>query len=118
MASLCATSIIPFLLKRPCSKFQVFGPIIHDVSDPSALNTSVKEFYDATIAHAKPAQFLAMFQSAWVDVRDVALAHVRALELDAAAGRRFIVSAENFVWQDVCTCPSLAAQGFAYVPTY
>lgn len=36
----------------------------------------------------------------WVDVRDVAEAHVRSLEARDAGGERIIVSAGGFVWQD------------------
>ena len=78
------------------------GPILHEVSDPSALNTSVKDFYDAVVAHTKTAEQLAAFQSPWVDVRDVSLGHIRAFEHEEVAGRRFILESGNFVWQDCC----------------
>lgn len=32
----------------------------------------------------------------WIDVRDLALAHVKAMELDAAQGKRFFVTAGYF----------------------
>jgi nucleoside-diphosphate-sugar epimerase len=38
--------------------------------------------------------------SCWVDVRDLGLAHVRALLKPDAGGERIIVSAGPFVWQD------------------
>ena len=35
--------------------------------------------------------------SGWIDVRDVALAHVLAMEKDAAGGQRIILSAGDFI---------------------
>ena len=43
---------------------------------------------------------LATVGSAWVDVRDLALAHRLALEKGEAGGERIIVSKGPFVWQD------------------
>jgi nucleoside-diphosphate-sugar epimerase len=37
---------------------------------------------------------------AWIDVRDLAIAHRLALEKAEAGGERIIVSAGSFVWQD------------------
>ena len=37
----------------------------------------------------------------WVDVRDVALAHVRAIELPEAAGKRFFVTAGYFCNREI-----------------
>ena len=36
-----------------------------------------------------------------MDVRDVALAHVRALEVPEAGGQRFITAGGAYCWQDV-----------------
>ncbi|TDL16059.1 NAD-binding protein [Rickenella mellea] len=82
-----------------CPPF-VFGPVLHDVSSPAALNTSVKDVYESLLGGTKTPEQLQNFQGSWVDVRDVALAHVRALERPEAAGKRFIISSSNFVWQD------------------
>ncbi|KAL4981341.1 hypothetical protein BDW68DRAFT_183599 [Aspergillus falconensis] len=38
---------------------------------------------------------------AWVDVRDVPAAHIKALETPSAGGERIIVSAGSWVWQDM-----------------
>ncbi|KAH6883793.1 hypothetical protein BKA70DRAFT_1238218 [Coprinopsis sp. MPI-PUGE-AT-0042] len=38
--------------------------------------------------------------SGWVDVRDVADAHVLALEKEEAGGERFLITADSFIWQD------------------
>ncbi|KAJ7638188.1 D-lactaldehyde dehydrogenase [Roridomyces roridus] len=90
----------------------VLGPLLHEVSSPSALNTSAKNMYDVFTVPG--------FASAsrggggnWVDVRDLATAHVRALQRDLPAytplaevnkeqGRnvnRFILNGKGFSWQ-------------------
>lgn len=93
---------------------QVFGPVLHTVSSPAHLNTSVKEFYDAVIAHTKSAAVLSTFQGSWIDVRDVAEAHVRALEREEAGGLRFIIAAGTFVWQDWCKWDAVSYTEFAF----
>jgi hypothetical protein len=40
----------------------------------------------------------------WVDVRDLALAHVRALQKEEAGGERIIITAGAFAWQDWRAC--------------
>ncbi|KAH8110868.1 hypothetical protein DFH11DRAFT_1880257 [Phellopilus nigrolimitatus] len=78
----------------------VFGPILHEVSSPAALNSSVALFYGAILSQKKMPEEVAKMQNSWVDVREVALGHVRALEIPAAGGQRFILSAGTFIWQD------------------
>ncbi|CAE6401041.1 unnamed protein product [Rhizoctonia solani] len=81
----------------------VFGPILHQVSDPESLNTSVAMLYK--ILHTKESdltqEVLLTNNMNFVDVRDVALAHVRALEIPEAGGQRFINNGGTFCWQDV-----------------
>lgn len=77
----------------------VFGPAIHKIKDVESINTSVAllfKYFNApeTIAAAGPTQ-------AYVDVRDVARAHVRAMQRPEAANKRFITSASGFTWQKV-----------------
>jgi nucleoside-diphosphate-sugar epimerase len=36
----------------------------------------------------------------WIDIRDLALAHVRALKKEEAGGERIIITAGAFSWQD------------------
>jgi nucleoside-diphosphate-sugar epimerase len=43
-------------------------------------------------------------EGSWVDVRDVARGHVRSLQVPEAGGKRFLLTAEEFVWQDWCEC--------------
>jgi len=78
----------------------VFGPVLHEVPDPDSLNTSAKLFYDYVVKGTHTAEQLASVQMSWVDVRDLALAHVRAVEVEEAGGHRFILTSGSVVWQD------------------
>ncbi|KAL7423608.1 hypothetical protein Q5752_001189 [Cryptotrichosporon argae] len=70
----------------------VYGPIIHQVRNPESLNTSVAAFYDWLKGGKTEAEIPDVAASNWVEVRDVALAHVRALTVPEASGQRFITS--------------------------
>ncbi|EIN05399.1 D-lactaldehyde dehydrogenase [Punctularia strigosozonata HHB-11173 SS5] len=78
----------------------VFGPVIHDVSSPSSLNTSMLDWYDTVVKGTKDENTLATSGSCWIDVRDLAEAHRLAIEKEAAGGERIIVSGGHFKWQD------------------
>ncbi|KAK0484420.1 hypothetical protein IW261DRAFT_1456425 [Armillaria novae-zelandiae] len=82
----------------------VFGPFIHDMPTLNALNASSKAWYDAAVRQdhggLSPNELLVQPGHGWVDVRDLAEAHVRALEVEAAGGERILVSAGSCVWQD------------------
>ncbi|KAG5655196.1 hypothetical protein KAF25_010930 [Fusarium avenaceum] len=73
----------------------VFGPIAHYLNSLDRINTSNARFRDMISGklHEKLAP-TGTFH--WVDVHDVALAHVRALETESAAGHRFITSGSTF----------------------
>ncbi|KAF8155219.1 NAD-P-binding protein [Mycena galopus ATCC 62051] len=73
----------------------VLGPVIHAVSSPKELNTSARTMYEV---YTDPKAFAR--NGCWADVRDVALAHVRALEREEAGGERIIINAGTFAWQD------------------
>ncbi|KAK7013736.1 D-lactaldehyde dehydrogenase [Favolaschia claudopus] len=73
----------------------ILGPILHEVSSPSLLNTSALQMYNT---YTTP-DFVAG-GGCWVDVRDIALAHVLAVKKEAAGGERIIISREAFWWQD------------------
>ncbi|WWD19049.1 hypothetical protein CI109_103507 [Kwoniella shandongensis] len=77
----------------------VLGEVIHQVDDPSKLNTSVAGFW-AWATGQKKEDDLPAPQGNWVNVKDVALGHVRALTVPEAAGQRFIVGAGAFAGQD------------------
>ncbi|GFZ47245.1 hypothetical protein JCM24511_04988 [Saitozyma sp. JCM 24511] len=79
----------------------VIGPVIHECASPLKVNTSVAMFY-VFAAGMKREEDLPAPYHGWVNVSDVALAHVRALERPEAAGERFI-TANGFVFgQDYC----------------
>jgi len=76
----------------------VFGPIIHEVKGPSALNESVHLFWES-INKPQSKEMLSATGFNYVDVRDVALAHIRALEIPAAGGERFTLNKASFTFQ-------------------
>ncbi|KAI2616309.1 putative NAD dependent epimerase/dehydratase [Hypoxylon sp. NC1633] len=70
----------------------VFGPVAHHLDSLAGINTSNQRFVD--VLQGKwtdevPATGLYL----WVDVRDVALAHVNAMERPEAGGQRFFTTA-------------------------
>ncbi|KAJ7635936.1 NAD-P-binding protein [Mycena rosella] len=73
----------------------VLGPILHAIASPTALNTSTRMMYDAFTTPDGAAG-----GGCWIDVRDLALAHVRALQRAAAGGERIIIAVGAFAWQD------------------
>jgi len=75
----------------------VLGPPIHSVSTVSALNTSLIDFHAIIKGHKAPT---GSPTGNWVDVRDLAEAHVRAITVDKAGGERFIIGAGSFTTQD------------------
>ncbi|KAJ1303085.1 hypothetical protein OPQ81_011286 [Rhizoctonia solani] len=78
------------------------GPIIHQVTKPSNLNLSVLRFYKVLIAREEDlsSEVLLAHDINFSDVRDVALAHLRAAEYESAGGHRFITSNGSYTWQD------------------
>jgi nucleoside-diphosphate-sugar epimerase len=67
----------------------------------SALNETNSGFRKALI-NVPPKETATGYVGNWVDVRDVAVAHSRALSVNEAAGQRFLISAGPFSWQDIC----------------
>ncbi|KAH8114298.1 hypothetical protein DFH11DRAFT_1508933, partial [Phellopilus nigrolimitatus] len=98
------TFFLPLSTHERLNKGVLFGPILHEVALPAALNSSVALFYEAILMQKKTPEELAKVQVLWVNVHDVSLGHVRALEVPAAGGQRFILTASVFIWQDWCTC--------------
>ncbi|KAL4259848.1 NAD(P)-binding domain superfamily protein [Pleurotus pulmonarius] len=83
----------------------VFGPVIHEVASRQALNTSSAHLLGVLLTpsgspNAMSTEALTTTGSSWIDVRDLAEAHTRALERAEAGGERMIVCVEPFVWQD------------------
>lgn len=78
----------------------VFGPPIHYLRSLETLNTSNKRVLmamDGSFKKGVPPTGSWM----WVDVRDVALAHVRAVERSEAGGKRFLVVGSYWTNKDL-----------------
>ncbi|KAL6693869.1 hypothetical protein J3F84DRAFT_350582 [Trichoderma pleuroticola] len=78
----------------------VYGPIIHSVSDIKSLNTSsgdINRLFDGSEKDVSDTAF-----HAFVDVRDLADAHVLAYEKPEAAGQRYLVSSSAYSYQQIC----------------
>src|SRR5436190_159635 len=73
----------------------VFGPVVHHLNSLDALNTSNQRVRDLTNGKFKQ-EIPPTGTFIWVDVRDLALGHVRAMELPQAANQRFLFTAGHF----------------------
>lgn len=83
-----------FTLAAMCPPL-VIGPIVHYLNSLNAINTSNGRFLNIIQGKAKEelppgAPFL------WVDVRDIALCHVLAMEKNEAANKRFFTTPGHF----------------------
>ncbi|KZO93873.1 NAD(P)-binding protein [Calocera viscosa TUFC12733] len=78
----------------------VFGPLLQETATKESLNFSSDLIYQGVV-NPKTGDDLYAYAGNWVDVRDVALSHVLALQKAAAGGERIIVSAGYFAWQDL-----------------
>ncbi|RMZ92521.1 hypothetical protein DV736_g216, partial [Chaetothyriales sp. CBS 134916] len=74
----------------------VFGPIVSYLNNLDAVNTSNERVLRLIRGDFKTEGLPPSGIYIWVDVRDVALAHVKAIEIPAAAGKRFFVTAGYF----------------------
>ncbi|KAE9578308.1 Ketoreductase [Colletotrichum fructicola] len=74
----------------------VYGPVIHHLENSDSLNTSnqrIRDFIQGKIENDKlPPTGTFLF----TDVRDLGLAHVRAMEVPEAAGKRFFITAGHY----------------------
>lgn len=85
------------------------------VNSPESLNESVHQFYQWLVVDPPlTKEKLAMGYDSFVDVRDVALAHVLALETVKAGGERFITSNGSFTIQDICEYIFLSTAPFTF----
>ncbi|KAG8766693.1 methylglyoxal reductase (NADPH-dependent) gre2 [Ceratobasidium sp. 428] len=71
----------------------VVGPVLQEVTDLDKLNTSSAISYDVFAGKTK-----LKFPGAWIwtDVRDLATAHVAAIEKPAAGNQRFFITEGNY----------------------
>lgn len=73
----------------------VLGPIVHSLTSLENLNTSNQRIRDF-LSGASKANCPPTGNHLFVDVRDLALAHVMAIEKEEAGGKRFFVVADRF----------------------
>lgn len=78
----------------------VFGPVIHSVKDAESINTSVYLVFKY-FAGLNDKIEEGPAPKAYVDVRDVAEAHIKALEIEEAKGKRFLNCGGGFTWEEV-----------------
>lgn len=76
-------------------------PPIHEVPSLDKLNESVRQLHDVLYKNTMDKEQLTTVNTHWVDVRDVAKAHMLAAKTPAAGGERFIVNHGKFYWQDI-----------------
>lgn len=78
----------------------IYGPNDHAVADLSKLNTSSADIYRFMNGSTKEPGETGF--PLFVDVRDVATAHLKAYEVPEAGGERFAVTGGKFSYQQVC----------------
>jgi nucleoside-diphosphate-sugar epimerase len=73
----------------------VLGPVVHYLNTLDAINTSnarVRDLVQGKNRESLPPTGVFL----WVDVRDLALAHVKGIEVPGAAGERFFITAGHY----------------------
>ncbi|TFY75822.1 hypothetical protein EWM64_g8190 [Hericium alpestre] len=78
----------------------VWGPTLAEINSSADLNESLSMLHTFLIKTDSTPDF-PTDPSGWVDVRDVAEAHVLAAETPAAGGNRFIISGGSYHWQEI-----------------
>lgn len=78
----------------------VFGPVVHYLNSLEAINTSNQRMRNLIRGDMKE-KLAPSGTFLWVDVRDVALAHIRAIEVPEAGGERFFITAGFFTNKDI-----------------
>ncbi|KAH6910649.1 D-lactaldehyde dehydrogenase [Coprinopsis sp. MPI-PUGE-AT-0042] len=78
----------------------VIGAPLGEVSSAAELNTSLKYFWTNIVSDAPKTREQLGGPGVFGDVRDLAEAHVLALEKEKAGGERIFVNAGSYVWQD------------------
>ncbi|KAM6477668.1 hypothetical protein HDV62DRAFT_401426 [Trichoderma sp. SZMC 28011] len=88
-----------FTISALCPPF-IYGPLIHHVQNPKELNTSSNDIYRLFNGSEQEVPPTAFFS--YVDVRDLAEAHVQAFEKPAAANQRYLIAASAYSYQQIC----------------
>ncbi|KAJ3500021.1 hypothetical protein NMY22_g19401 [Coprinellus aureogranulatus] len=79
----------------------VFGPPVKPVASPSEIQSTTQFWFKGILEHATVPAYKDAVNGAWVDVRDLAEAHLVALEKPKELkGERIIVAAGSVVWRE------------------
>ena len=79
----------------------VFGPVVHSLKSLGQLNTSNELIRDLMQGKYKSEVLPQARVFFWVDVRDLAEAHVKAVDVKEAGGKRFFVTAGDYSNEEV-----------------
>lgn len=97
---------------------KIFGPTATSTLSASSLPISADEIYKLINGSSKEVPPTAFWAA--VDVRDVAIAHVRALEVAEAANQRFFLTLGLYSYQQICdllhASPKIPADVKAKIP--
>ncbi|KAF5320323.1 hypothetical protein D9611_011295 [Ephemerocybe angulata] len=78
----------------------VTGPAFQAPASPADLPSTLKIWYNLVVVPGEKARPAVLANAGWVDVRDLAEAHVRALEIQEAGSERIIVSEGVYIFQE------------------
>ncbi|KAF9774286.1 hypothetical protein IL306_007733 [Fusarium sp. DS 682] len=91
----------PFTITTILPAF-ILGPIIHEVRSLDTIMTSGFLLRDFLLGNYKE-EITPNSVGRFTDVRDAAMAHVRAIEVEGAGGKRFLVGSGRFSNREVAT---------------
>ncbi|KAK9772976.1 putative NAD dependent epimerase/dehydratase [Seiridium cardinale] len=74
----------------------IFGPVVEHLQSLDHVNTSNQRIRDIALGRFVNTALPPTGIFLWADVRDVAMAHVRALEVQAAGGQRFLITQGHY----------------------
>ncbi|RPD79313.1 NAD(P)-binding protein [Lentinus tigrinus ALCF2SS1-7] len=77
----------------------VFGPIIHEAPTLERFGGTPRMWYNNVVKGALQGEALTKYGAEWVDVRDLARAHVLGLTSPEVGGQRFIIRGGPYLWQ-------------------
>ncbi|KAK2593369.1 methylglyoxal reductase (NADPH-dependent) gre2 [Conoideocrella luteorostrata] len=79
----------------------VLGPVLHHLASLESINTSNERIVALVSGKCKEGIPDTGLITVWVDVRDTALAHVRAMEVEEAGGKRHLTIGGRFKNRDI-----------------
>ncbi|PNP46482.1 hypothetical protein THARTR1_10804 [Trichoderma harzianum] len=88
-----------FTISALCPPF-IYSPLIHHVGGTGGLSTSSNGIYRLFNGSEQEVPPIAFFY--YVDVHDLAEAHVQAFEKPAAANQRYMITASAYSYQHIC----------------